>query len=243
MINEMRPQVATPFDMIDSEVRALSDRVVDLGAYVEELFKNAISLLFTRDWSSALSLFQGSPDVSPITLNGEAVQLLRRWAPTGEYLRTIMALQHAATEFEELITLIQRIAEKAHSLDADIEIYLTTMSPAGREAFYRLVHSAYVQLRGCVVVLSTRQPGVAQHVINQDGMLDMASLEALEAIRAAVTMDVQLALPMALLTVVVGDIEQIGNRVTRICQRFIGEIGSGEISSLPPDSGSFGQVS
>ncbi len=71
----------------------------------------------------------------------------------------------------------------------------------------------------------------------------MASLEALEAIRAAVTMDVQLALPMALLTVVVGDIEQIGNRVTRICQRFIGEIGSGEISSLPPDSGSFGQVS
>ncbi len=30
VINEMRPQVATPFDMIGSEVRALSDRVVDL---------------------------------------------------------------------------------------------------------------------------------------------------------------------------------------------------------------------
>ncbi len=207
-------------ELCDREIRALADKVVDLGVSVEESFKNAIALLFTRDWSSALAVFQSSPDIAPVTLVGQAFHLLHRWALTPDRLRTVMALQEAATEFEKMSSVIQRIAEQARSLEEDIETFFANyLGPQGHQAFYQLVHSAYVQLRGCVVALSTRQAAMAARVIEQDSVLDDAYLRLLAALRQAIAVNVESALRLTLISVIIGDIEDLGNRVTRICQR------------------------
>lgn len=205
----------------DLHLRILADRVVDLGVYVEEMFKNAVSLLFTRDWSNIFTMFQTAPDVTPVTLIGEAAQLLARWSPSGERLRTLIAMQQAADEFGIMLGIIARVGEKAHSLEDDIESYFPLMGPEGREAFYQLVKSAYIQLRGCVIALSTRQASMAAKVVTQDSLLDQAFLQMQASTNQALSYDVTLTLPLALLSAIVGDIEQLGNHVTRICQRII----------------------
>lgn len=207
-------------EQLDKETRVLADKVVDLGLYTEEMFKNAISLLFTRDWSSIFTIFQSSPDVSPVTLSSEAVQLITRWTPTNERLRMLVALQQASGGFERILATITHVAEKARSLEDDIESYFTTLGLDGRQAFYRLVNSAYVQLRGCVVALSTRQSSVIASAIAQDSVLDQAYMILKNAARDAIAADISLTMPLGLISSIVADIEQIGNTVTQICQRL-----------------------
>ena len=225
-------------EQLDTEIRLLADRVVDLGLYAEEMFKNAISLLFTRDWSNVISIFQSSPDVSPVTLVGEAIQLLARWAPTQERLRMVVALQQAADEFGIILTIIGHLAEKAHSIENTIEEYFQQIGPVGQQAFYQLIQSAHIQLRGCVVALSTRQARMASKVITQDGALDQAYMQMQAASRNAIMADPSLTMPLALLSVIVADIEQMGNHITRICQR-IETISQGVPASVGFDSGDY----
>lgn len=227
---------------VDLNIRLLADQVVDLGVYVEEMFKNAVSLLFTRDWSNIFTMFQTAPDITPVTLVGEAAQLLARWAPTGERLRTLIALQQAADEFGVMLGIIGRVGEKAHSLEDDVESYFPMMGPEGRQAFYRLVNSAYIQLRGCVVALSTRQASMAANVIAQDSLLDQAFLQMQAATNQALAYDVTQTLPLALLAAIVGDIEQLGNHVTRICQRIINISQGMSLDPLAFEPPAFGEV-
>lgn len=207
-------------EQMDAEIRMLADRVVDLGLYTEEMFKNAISLLFTRDWSNVMSIFQSAPDISPVTLVGEAIQLLARWAPTQDRLRTVVMLQQAADEFGTMLGIIAHLAEKANAAENTIEEYFQQLGPVGQQAFYQLIRSAHIQLRGCVVALSTRQASTASKVIAQDSALDQAYLQMQAASRDAVKVAPILTMPMTLLSLIVADIEQLGNHVTRICQRI-----------------------
>lgn len=222
-------------EQLEEEIRILVTKVVDLGLYIEEHFKNAISLLFSREWASGY--FPVTPDVSPVTLNGRAMQILQQWGPSGEHLRTVMVLQKSCNDFESLIVIINRIAERARSLDQDVEFYLAVLPAGGREAFYEVIRAAHVQLRGCAVALSTRQASVASRVIEHDGKLDLACLQAQRALQGMIRYDPSLSMKVQLLTLVVADIEQLGNGITRICQG-IETISSGQI--LPyqsPDMG------
>jgi PhoU domain len=224
------------FELCDREIRTLAERVIDLGVYTEEMFKNAIALLFTRDWSSILTIFQANPDVSPVTLVGEAIDIMKRWELSPERMRTVIALQQASTEFEQILTTITRIAERARFLEMDIERYFVIIGPNGHQSFYRLVNSAYVQLRGCILALSTRQGSMATKIIEQDVVLDQAYLEAQAAIKSALAVDVSLTMSLGSISVVIGDIEKIGNHVTRICQR-IEAISQGIVIPFGGDAG------
>lgn len=204
--------------ILDNDIQHLTERVVDLGVYIEELFKNAVSLLFSREWSSVHAIFQSAPDVAPVTLSGEAMRIIQRWAPIGEQLGAVLALQQAANEFGVIYDIIVRIAEKARALDDDVESYLQLMGPEGRQAFYTVIQSAYIQLRGGIVALNTRQASIAAHVIAQDSVLDHAYLVVQAASAPLLNDDLSArARPVTLLRVIVGDIEQLGNHVTRIC--------------------------
>jgi phosphate uptake regulator len=209
-------------EILDNHIRLLAEKIIDLGVYVEESFKNAISLLFTRDWSNVYTMFQSEPDIAPVTLAGEAVQLMGRWMPTGERLHALVTLQHSATEFDAMLKIIARIADNAHKIECDIETFFPMIGPAGHQAFFQLVNSAYVQLRGCIVALSTRQASLAANVIAQDTVLDQSYLHLDAALRAAVTQDLTLTMHIARISTIVGDIEQVGNHVTRICQPIAG---------------------
>jgi phosphate uptake regulator len=207
-------------EQMDNDIRLLADRVVDLGLYVEEMFKNAISLLFTRDWSNVYTLAQTAPDVAPVTLVSEAMQIMARWAPTQERLRTVVVLQQAADELGTILNIIASLAEKARGMENNIEDYFQQIGPVGQQGFYRLLQSAHIQLRGCVVALSTRQASMANKVILQDGVMDQAYMQMQGAVRAAMMAEASLTVHLGRLSIVIADIEQIGNHITRICQRI-----------------------
>ena len=207
-------------DRLDIEIANLAEQITDLGTYVEEMFKNAVSLLFSRDWSSLYTIFQSAPDVSPVTLVGEAVSIMARWAPTDERLRTVVALQQAADGFDGILKTVTHIGDKARQLDDEIEIYFARMGPVSYQAFYRLIQSAHIQLRGCIVALCTKQATLAANVIAQDSVLDHACIEMQTVTKGAIMADPSLSLPLGLISVIVADIEALGNQVTRICQRI-----------------------
>lgn len=207
-------------EQMDAAIRHLASRVIDLGVYVEEMFKNAVSLLFARDWSSMFTMFTSAPDVAPVTLVGEAIQLMARWSPTHDRLRMVVALQQAADEFGTLLEITQRIATTARSFENTVEDYFGQLGPAGREAFYTLLQSAHIQLRGCIVALNTRQGAMATKVIMQDSVMDQAYLQMQTATRQAIMADATLTIPLGTLSIIVAEIEKLGNHITRICQRI-----------------------
>jgi phosphate uptake regulator len=208
------------FEQVDTAIHALANKVADLGVYTEEMFKNAVSLLFTREWSSISTIFDADPDVSPVTLVSEALHLTHQYFLSSDQSRLVMALQQAANELGEILKIITRIASRTGHLDNDVEVYFHIIGAHGYQSFYRLIHSAYVQLRGCVIVLSSLQPSMATNVIQQDSVLDQAYLETQSAIKAALVADVSLTLPLGNISVIIGEIESLGNHVTRICQRI-----------------------
>src|SRR5579883_3216053 len=207
-------------EQMDGAIRHLADRVIDLGTYVEEMFKNAVSLLFSREWSSIVSLFSSAPDVAPVTLVGEAIQLISRYSPTIERLRQVVTLQQAADEFGVMLGIIGRIAEKSRAFEDTVEDFFAQLGPEGQQAFYRLIQSAHIQLRGCIIALNTRQAVMAAKVIAQDSVLDQAYLQMQAATRAAIMADPHLTLDLGRLSLIVAEIETLGNHVTRICQHI-----------------------
>jgi len=224
------------FEQCDSETRIIAEKVVDLGVTVEDAFKSAISLLFTRDWSSAFTMFPPTLDIAPITLAGKCIALMTRWSLPSDRLRYVMALQHGAIEFDEILTIISRIAERSRHLDDDFEKYLYIIGPNGTQAFYQLLQSAHVQLRGCVMALNLMQSETASYVIAQDNRLDQAYFETQSAIKNALVNDMELTLPLGYISVIVGDIEQIGNHITRICQRVEAAASGGLFTPIASDA-------
>jgi phosphate uptake regulator len=208
-------------EQLDAEIRALTDRVIELGLYVEEVFKNSVSLLFSREWSGTYGLYQTQPDVAPVTLVSEAISIITRWAPATERMRTVVALQQASDEFGAMLSMMNDIATNALKIEDSIESYFKYLGPRGRDAFYRIIQSAHIQLRGCVMALSAHDATLAQHVIAQDAALNTAYQDFQAALQLAMLADAHLTMPFAMMSVITGHIEQMGNRISRICQRVI----------------------
>jgi len=166
------------------------------------------------------TIFQSAPDIAPVTLVGEAAGIIARWGPTEERLRTVVALQQAADGFDGILKTVTHMSDKARQLDDEIEVYFAQIGPDSSRAFYKLIQSAHIQLRGCIVALCTKQARLASNVIAQDGVLDHAYMEMQAATKAAIMADPALSLPLGLISVIVADIEALGNGVTRICQRI-----------------------
>ncbi len=217
-------------DRLDIEVRALTKSVVELSIYIEEHFKNAVAQLFTRDWVSGY--FPITPDISPITLNGQAFQLLSLWAPSGEQFRTIMIMQKACKDLESLLALVNSMGEHARMLDRDVEYELAALPSEERQGLYRIINLAYMQLRGCTIALNTCQSSFAQRVIEQDGELDLACLRMQTALQGLLELDVTRAVPINYIKLIISNIERMGNFVTHICQgiqtipAYQGEVGA-----------------
>lgn len=212
--------VMEDIERCDYEISILADKVIELGVYCEETFKNAISLLFTRDWSSAFTMFHAHPDIAPVTLVGESMSLMHRWSLASERMRIVVALQQASTEFDTILRHINEVADKANRLTQEIETYFAPVGEEGLQAFYRLINSAYIQLRGCIVALSSRQASLAENVIRQDSVLDQSYMQVQSVIHDALVLDITQTMPLGTISMLVTEIEAIGNSITRICQRI-----------------------
>lgn len=210
---------------LDQDLRQLNQYIVDLGVAIEERYMNAVSLIISREWSTVRAFTQTPLDVAPVTLEGEATRIIQRWLPNGDRLGMALSLQAAAREFDIIFAIIGRLAEKALAIDGgrdgDVDHVLNLLDSVSHQAFYQIIRSGYVQLRGCVIALSTGQVAIAQHTMEADGVLDHAFLTFQASAQAIIHEDLSArALPITLLRVIAGDIEELGNHVTRICAQI-----------------------
>ena len=201
-------------------IRTLENNIIDLGVFAEESFKNAISLLFTRDWSSAYTIFSLEPEVSPVTLVSEAVAINRKWALPQDTLNIVLSLHQIALEYDFILKSIQRIAEMANRLDTDADEFFQK-NMAAQQAFFRIIQSAYYHLRGCFIALTLKEPDIINSVIQQDAVLDGAYFTAQTELQNMLKEQISLTLPISAYSIIITDIEDIGNHITRICQAML----------------------
>lgn len=197
----------------------LSYLVTELGVQAMESFKYASAALFDslpEVTNSALATSAvGATMAADIHQN--AVRLLARWSPNGDSLRRLVELQRAAAECGRIAEHARHVAECARFLAGNAEVELSRQTPVAARLLAGLVHQGYIALRGCLILLTTRDHALARRIMAEDEEMDRL-FSALRAIlERSVVSQPQRATTLHTLAYAASELRQIGSRVVAIC--------------------------
>ncbi len=208
---------------LDDEIAVLSDETIELGLYAEEIFKNAAAALYPQAAEAAQFAIETERVCLQIyhSIHQSALTSLARHMPAGNQLRRLVELQQIAAEFAYIAADGRQMAEHALWLAGTAETELSLISAEGMSLLVRMLRQTYVEVRGCVVVVTLRGMAMARRLVAEDAELDQLFLTfkgLLDATIGAYPRNVARLQRLLLIGVC---LEDIGNRVAAICHTLL----------------------
>lgn len=202
------------------ETAALAEEVTELGILAVDVFKTAAAMLFAPDPDVAHAAVRlaAQSAICYQDVHQRAVALLARWSPFGEELRRVVDLQRTATECARIAEHGERIAERALALPAGAEEALTLIDARAASMLVGLIRQVWVLLRGCLLLIATRDRAVARRLVVEDAELERLYQQLKGLIERGITTRPRQAPPLHSLLNVLAELEEIGNRVTTLCR-------------------------
>ncbi len=108
----------------DLELNALKERILRMGALVEEQIANAVKALTERDSSLAREVIANDHQVNglDVEIDEECLKLIALHQPMARDLRFITTAMKASTELERMSDLAENISERAIELIEEPEL-------------------------------------------------------------------------------------------------------------------------
>lgn len=214
------PQDAGQASTCADDVAILAEEVAESCILAIEVFKHAAALLFGPDRDVANHAIQTADTCASISrgIHSSAVNLLARWAPTGDDLRRIVDLQRAAAACARIAEHGQRVAQHALALPNSAEQELALIGGNAPDVLARLVRQVYVALRGCLLLVTTRERALARRLISEDAELDRLHQILKLAIDHAVSLRPQSSPTLHRVLFVLAELRQMGTCVVSICE-------------------------
>lgn len=202
------------------EMARLAEEVADLGMVATDAFKYAAEALFGPDTelaAFALETAAGGAHVA-MDVHQKSIAILARWSPIGADLKRVVELQRTSTEFARIAANARQVAEQIASLPTALEDRLARLDPRAPRALAGLVHQVYIALRGCLLLLTSGDRGLARRLIAEDSELERLYTALESTLTTAIARQPQLAPALRSLALAVTALRHMGVSAVAICE-------------------------
>jgi phosphate uptake regulator len=210
---------------LEDELGSLAEETTELGLFAEDTFKNATAALYEQP-TAAAHIVLDTERVSVrvyLSLNQKALAIVGWYRPLGDDLRRVVELQQIAAELARIAEDSRHIAEHALALDGTSEMELSRAHPKAADLLLRMVRQTFVEVRGCIILTTTRDKTLARRLLREDSALDVLFAAFRRVLDEAVRANPRGAAPLQRLLLVGVYLEDIGNRVAAICRTILYE--------------------
>ncbi len=128
----------------DEELKALKEKILRMGALVEEQIRNAIKALVERDSDLARQVIANDHRVNAmdVEVDEDCLRLIALHQPMAKDLRFITTAMKISTELERMSDLAENIAERAIELNEEPQLKPYIDIPRMAEHAQRMVKEA-----------------------------------------------------------------------------------------------------
>jgi len=151
----------------DEELKALKEKILQMGALVEAQIANAIKALVERDSDLARQTIQNDHQVNAmdVEIDDDSVRLIARHQPMAKDLRLITTAMKISTELERMSDLAENIAERALELNEEPQLKPYIDIP-------RMAEHAQQMVKEALDAFVNRNVKLAWKVIRDDDYID-----------------------------------------------------------------------
>ncbi|HEV7130109.1 MAG TPA: PhoU domain-containing protein [Ktedonobacterales bacterium] len=215
----MLPHINHP-RAIGDEIARLADEVTELAFLAMDAFKYAAEALFGRQPEVARFALDATTSSTGIAwdVHQKAVGILAHWSPTGEALARIVELQRTSAEYAGIAASSRHVAEQAMVLPAGAEQILAYIDQTACRTLTSLVHQVYIALRGCLILMTTSDRGLARRIIAEDAELERLYTALVASLDQVIGRQPQRAQPLRDLMLALDALRHIGACVVAICE-------------------------
>lgn len=156
----------------DEELKNLKDKILKLGALVEEQVQNAVNALVKRDSNLAKDVIEKDTQVNRIEveIDEECIRLIALRQPVGVDLRFITTAMKLVTDLERIGDLAVDICERAMELNLEPQLKPFIDIP-------RMADISMQMLKGALDAFVNRDSKLAQEVCARDDEVDNLNVQ------------------------------------------------------------------
>lgn len=156
----------------DEELKNLKDKILKLGALVEEQVQNAVNALVKRDSSLGKDVIEKDTQVNRIEveIDEECIRLIALRQPVGVDLRFITTAMKLVTDLERIGDLAVDICERAMELNLEPQLKPFIDIP-------RMADISMQMLKGALDAFVNRDSKLAQEVCARDDEVDNLNVQ------------------------------------------------------------------
>lgn len=205
---------------MEEEVRRLIEETTELGIAAEELFKDTASALFGQTLAPARLAIERVPQCARLRteIHQRVLATMSRHTLSTDQMRRMAETLQTVAEFARIAEHVRALAEYLITLHGTAETEVLRVSKVAHSLLVGIVRQTYVEVRGGVILSTTRDTALAKRLMAEDVALDGLYQEYKATLEAAVAANPWQAHPLNYLLLVGSEMEHIGNRIVAICK-------------------------
>jgi phosphate uptake regulator len=220
---KMMAQTAGPDDQLPDAIGRLAGDTTEMGIVVSDMFRYACHDLFGLIPETARFIAESQHWVAYSTnvLEQQARSTILQYHPTGDDLRRIVELQHAASQYGRIAERSSHIAEQAHALGGESEQTLGRLALNTSDIFNQLIALVYEQMRGAFLVTAARDLAQARILLEREAEVASYYNVIQARLKHHTRIEPNTALPLQRLIMVTTDMREIVASVAAICNAVL----------------------
>ncbi|HEV8189983.1 MAG TPA: hypothetical protein VGP82_00625 [Ktedonobacterales bacterium] len=209
---------------VGDDIRGLADETTELGIAAEDIFLNAATGLFYPDNIGALRAVMSAQKCKQMhaTIHRRLLGMVMQGDLAADELRWTLELQRNAVEFLRMTECARLIAQYVVSLGGNAEWELQRAGTS-IELLGTLVQQTRTEIRGSVVISTSRDRMRARQLLQEDRELERLFLYYSDRLDQAITYDPWNAVPLQQLLFIGAQMREIGQHAMSICDAVLFE--------------------
>lgn len=200
----------------DEELKNLKDKILKLGALVEEQVQNAVNALVKRDSSLAKDVIEKDTQVNRIEveIDEECIRLIALRQPVGVDLRFITTAMKLVTDLERIGDLAVDICERAMELNLEPQLKPFIDIP-------RMADISMQMLKGALDAFVNRDSKLAQEVCARDDEVDNLNVQIFRELLTFMVEDSHTISRAVRISYISKYLERIADHATNIAEMVV----------------------
>jgi phosphate transport system protein len=200
----------------DRDIEALTDKLLRMGAMVEDQISQSIRAMLERDTELAEKVIVMDSEVDRMELELDAanIELIAKMQPTAVDLRFVATIMKVTPELERIADLAQDVCERVIELNREPQLKPLIDIP-------RLARQAQEMVRQSLDAFVRRDARLAREVIARDDEVDMLTEQSFRELLTYMLEDSRNISRAIRLTFIGKYFERMADGATNICEMVV----------------------
>lgn len=200
----------------DEELKNLKEKILKLGALVEDQVQNAIKALVKRDSKLAQDVIEKDTQVNKleVEIDEECIRLIALRQPAGSDLRFITTAMKLVTDLERIGDLAVDICERAMELNLEPQLKPYIDIP-------RMAEISMQMLKGSLDAFVNRDSKLAQEVCARDDEVDNLNVQIFRELLTFMVEDSHTITRAVRISYISKYLERIADHATNIAEMVV----------------------